>query len=198
MTKKSAREWFAAFVLAPTLVFAVGDHSTHRTSEQTHFAAEQETDPIQKPVTLPSPALRALSKDQQIADCLEGSGLPPGQLPASWVVGSLVHLGAPSETDFVVQPRSMPPTADDEASPNSCLYGANVEPFWIISKTTSGYRLVLATIGIGLEVLTKKTRGHRNIRMTAGFGGSVHQITYVWNGSRYEVDPKLSRSEEIK
>jgi hypothetical protein len=96
-------------------------------SEQTGFGAGVPPGEvaIKKPVRIPDAALQVLRDGlgPGTLDCVRNmEGLSAEQVPASWFVGSEIHLNGPDETDLVVQPADM----RESPSPNRCLFGAAI------------------------------------------------------------------------
>ena len=111
-----------AFLLVlSAMLFPVHGESqeTPRTAagEQSGFSVELNIDPVRKPVTLSSEALRVLATDKHISSCLDSQSLPREKLPANWFAASLIHLGGPNEIDLIVLPSGrLPETPKGEIS----------------------------------------------------------------------------------
>ena len=131
-----------------------------QSSEQSRFAVEGI--PIEKPKDVPESVLKILRKDDYVAGCLK-QGQSASEIPASWFVGSEIHLDGSDQIDLIVVPRQLAPRKD-EPTDNACLYGANVAPFWVFSKASGQPTLVLEISAAGLKVLNAKTNGYRDIR----------------------------------
>ena len=161
--------------------------------EQSDFGIELEAVPIQRPVTLRRAALDALSKDASVASCLENEGLSPKELPANWFVASGIHLGGANESDLVVLPGGrLPDTPEGEISPNACFLGANTAQMWVLRNTQRGFKLVLSQIGLGMNVLTIRTNGLRDIEVGALVGGYDDSIDYKFDGESYKLAGRTS------
>jgi hypothetical protein len=137
--------------------------------EQSHFGAEVE---VRHPVKVPQAVLNILILDKRNQSCLN-NGEPIHKIPASWFVGSEIHLDDDSLPDLVV------------TAVNACLFGANLVPFWIFRKTSEGYELLLSTNALGLDVLNARSRGLRSIRATAATARRVSRVVYMFDGSKY-------------
>jgi hypothetical protein len=151
-------------------------------AEQTSFGAEV---PVRRPATLPKDVLRALARDERVRGCF---GERPG---SSDDVGSLfgaseVRLGGASgRASYVVVPKE------------PCLFGANIAPFWVFAPAPrGGHRLVLKTHALGLEVGRRRTRGYRDIRISAASAAVVYESGFEFDGRRYV--PRWCRSQSIE
>ncbi len=72
--------------------------------EQNEFSMEWEVVPIERPLTLPDAAARAIEKDSAVSSCLERENPPSERFPVSWFVASEIHLAGPDEADLIVAP----------------------------------------------------------------------------------------------
>jgi len=163
-------------------------------SEQTGFNSEQEILPVQRPVTLPKEALPALAEEAGVASCLENEQMARADLPASWFVGSAIHLSGPNELDLIVLPNLNLETIQGPR-PVGCFIGANTGWFWVLRRTKAGYRLV-ATIGAHhIAVSRHRTKGLRDI--TSGTiqqaGASVFEVVYQFDGDKYVAKQTITR-----
>lgn len=183
----------SAALCVPCLLNAQSSkRSTPNQTEQADFGIE-EAGSLQRPVELPSAALDALSKDERVAHCLEKNGLSAKELPSNWFVASEIHLDGPNKADLIVLPGGrIPNTPIGEISQNACLVGANTAQMWVLRKTQIGFQLVLSQVGLGLNVLSTRTRGFRDIRVGAAVGGYVDAIEYKFDGTSYQVSKRTS------
>src|SRR5689334_22428504 len=139
-------------------------------NEQRRFGVEVE---VKRPAPIPDEVLRSLRTDARTHGCLE-DGQDPHVIDASWFVASVIHLGANNVDDLIVMPK------------NACLLGANIGPFWIYRKTSTGFELVLVTDALGLEILPTRTKGLRDIRASSATANRVLVKTFSFNGTRYQ------------
>jgi len=171
----------------------ISKSSAPNQTEQSEFGIELEAEPVQRPAELPRAALDALSKDDRVAGCLEDTGLSAKQLPSNWFVASEIHLDGPNEVDLVVLPgERIPDTPPGEVSQNACLAGANTAQMWVLRKTQTGFQIVLSQIGLGLNVLSTKTRDFRDISVGAMVGGYGSEIEYKFDGKSYQIARRRS------
>lgn len=70
---------------------------------------------------------------------------------------------------------------------NPCLFGANVNPFWIFRGTDHGHKLVLAVSVLGIEVLDHRTNGSRDIRTDSATARDVLTTIYRFDGKKYRA-----------
>jgi hypothetical protein len=191
---KRALPIIGAVLLVPRLSIAQHTNANDK-KEQSEFGIELEADPILRPVELPRAALDALSKDERVASCLRHNGLRPEELPANWFIGSEILLDGPYESDLVVLPGGRPPnTPAGEISQNACLYGANTAQMWVLRKNQNGFQLVWSQLGLGMNVLSTRTNGLRDIQVGAAVGGYSDSIDYKFDGHLYQM---TGRSSEL-
>jgi hypothetical protein len=148
-----------------------------KTYEQTHFGVEEK---IVKPVTVPSDALRILRQDEISQTCV-AEGKSADQIPASWFVASAIHLNGEALPDLIV------------TAGNSCLFGANVNPFWVFAHTQRGYKLVLSLSALGLDVMPRKVSGYRSIRASAATANQVFTTIFKYDGRRYVAQRRFHK-----
>lgn len=151
-----------------------------RPLEQAVFGLENE---VNRPVNVPEGALQILRTDTEVLRCLK-QNQTPNHVSASWFVASEIHLNGPEGIDLVVQPK------------NTCLFGANIGPFWVFRNTPQGYRMVLTTRALGLEVLRSRTKGYRNIRGVRATATNTVSVLFRFDGHKYR--PRNSKVEPIR
>jgi hypothetical protein len=142
------------------------------TAEQQHFAVEGE--PVKNPATIPDPILRLLAQDKDVQRVLSSQNLSPDQLPKSWFLASLIHLGNPEERNIVVVGQSY-------------LVGANVATFWIFRQNREQYAAVFKAAAHDLEILTARTHGYRDIRTMASSSDRIFTQVFEFDGEKYGV-----------
>lgn len=141
--------------------------------EQTSFGVEEA---VRRPVPVPPDVLRGLGQDEKVLACLtENAGNAAVEIPAAWFAASAIDLNGDRRPDLVVKPE------------NSCLYGANIAPFWVFRNTGRGYALVLRTDALNLQILPARTRGYRNIRARAASARQVFARLYRFDGESYRA-----------
>lgn len=183
----------AAFCAAGTFAAQGSKRSAPGQAEQSDFGIELEAEPVLRPAELPRAALDVLSKDDRVARCLERNGLSAQQLPSHWFVASRIHLAGPEELDLVVLPSGrIPDTPKGAISPNVCLSGANTAQMWVLRETQTGFQVALSQIGLGMNVLSTRTCGLRDIRVGAVVGGYADAIEYKFDGKSYQVARRTS------
>jgi len=162
-----------------------------RNSEQRHFSMEQEIVPVRRPVNVPPEVLEILRRDE-LATRSGDARRPPSEIPATWFVGSEIHLNGPNEIDLVVLPRLL----ETVPAENAHLFGANVARFWVFRKTPTGYNLVFAESVHDLEVLLSRTKGYRDLRTTSATAVSVTILLFRFNGVKYDLYKKVTKPED--
>jgi hypothetical protein len=191
---KRALLMIIAVLCGPHLLIAQHTNANDQ-KEQSGFGIELGLNPILRPVDLPRAALDALSKDKRVVFCLKKYGLSPEELPANWFIASEIHLDGPNERDLVVLPsRRLPNTPAGEISQNACLPGANTAQMWVLRGNQIDFQLVLSQVGLGMSVLSTRTSGLRDIRLSAAVGGYYDSIDYKFDGQLYEI---TGRSSEL-
>ena len=153
--------------------------------EQSHFSAEQDVPglAVKRPVEVPESVLQILRTDERILMCIKDENLTPETVSASWFVGSEVHLDGADEIDLVVLPR----LPQKELTEHRCLFGANIDPFWVFRKTPQNYELVLSVATHDLDVLGTRSKGYRDIRTYSITAKTIETTDYCFNGRKYEV-----------
>jgi hypothetical protein len=137
--------------------------------EQSSFGAEEE---IKNPSGVPEDVLQILQRDERNRTCLAANEAPES-IPSSWFVASEINLNNDGLKDLVV------------TAVNPCLFGANINPFWIFRGTPQGQELVLSLSTLNLEVLDAKTKNHRDILAIAATSKEVLTTVYRFDGGRY-------------
>ena len=137
---------------------------------QTSFNLEE---PVSRPVPIPADVLRGLGQDERVLSCLSGADQSAVEIPPSWFAASAINLNGDQLPDLIIKPV------------NSCLFGANIGPFWVFRNTGKGYALALRTDALELEVLPTKTRNYRNIRASAASARQVFKRLYRFDGQSY-------------
>lgn len=147
------------------------DQSIQKAREQVVFNAE---DAIQHPVGVPAEVLQLLRRDERNRTCLEDNQ-SADDIPPTWFTASEIDLNNDKEKDLIVKAN------------NPCLFGANIDPFWVFRKSTDGYELVLRVHTLSLEVLDISTRGYRDIRTQAATAKEVLTTMYKFDGNKYKA-----------
>lgn len=163
-------------------------------AEQTSFAVDWPPDGvfIKKPVEIPSGALDVIADSlaRGTVNCLKHHNISPERLPLSWFAGSEIHLDGPEEVDLIVQP-NLPKIAAHEVPLGEgagCLLGANIGPFWVIRKNSSGrYSLLLATYALGLKILDSRANYYRDIEAVAATANTTGTTVYKMAVAQYQV-----------
>ncbi|WP_162199800.1 hypothetical protein [Pyrinomonas methylaliphatogenes] len=148
--------------------------------EQTSFSVEVG---IERPVNVPEDVLRILRYDERNQTCL-ASGQSINGILATWFVASEVNLNDDDLPDLIVM------------AANPCLFGANVDPFWVFCATPQGHELVLSESATVLDVLDKRTNGYREIRLMRLSATEKIITVYRFDGRKYQA--RFSRVESIR
>ncbi len=182
------------FLAVMALLESFGNAQTSKrtpTSEQSKFAVEGIE--IAKPVRIPEAVVKILREDKYVRGCLR-QDQPSTEIPASWFVGSKIHLNESDETDLIVLPRQLS-AQDNSPSENACLYGANVAPFWVFRKMPGGYVLVLGISALGLKVLSTKSNGYRDISTWSSTAVTQTTLFFRFDGHKYRLSTKKASDE---
>lgn len=145
-------------------------------SEQTKFAPEGRR--ILAPVMLPQSVLDVLAKDSLIRKMMLSEQVQ-GDVPASWVKASVIHLRADGERAYVVAGEG--PLMEDHA-----------QYYWVVRMAPAGPQIIFHGFGDALTVRRKKHRGFRDIEMGYFAGDQWHSTVYVFKKDRYEAIPEKS------
>jgi len=140
-------------------------------ASQVRFSAEE---PIKSPTPIPTGVLNILRNDSRVRSCL-ASNERRENIPATWFVASMIDLSGHTQSGLLVTAR------------NPCLFGANVNPFWIFLNGLSGHRLVFSVSALSIEILSRKTYGNRDIRAEAATAREVLTGIYRFDGRRYRL-----------
>ena len=184
-TSRSLIGWLLAGLLLLTGSPALANRTADR--EQSRFGIEEG---VKRPVRLPASVLKILSHDERIALCLRHGNAAPEQVPDSWFLASEVHLSDAGGVDLVVQARPQ----RDRNLDNSCLFGANIGPFWVFRHTLRDYQLALETDVLGLQILKSKTNGYRDIECIQATAAKRITVYFRFDGSRYQPGPSRVKS----
>lgn len=150
-----------------------------KTREQSSFGAEED---IVHPVQVPEDVLMTLRRVERNQTCL-GEDQPVADMPASWFIASEINLDGDESADLVVQAN------------NPCLFGANVNPFWVFTNTRRGFKLVLSVSALRLDILNARTGRYRDIRAAAATSNEVLTTVFKFSGREYKA--ARSRREAI-
>jgi hypothetical protein len=142
-----------------------------RRPEQTKFHAEGK---IKHPVAIPADVLRTLQADEENQTCLTQDEAAK-DMPASWFSASPIELNSDGLQDLIV------------TVVNPCLYGANINPFWIFRKTRGGHRLVLRLNTLGLDVLDTRRNGYRDIRTSTATSNEIFTTVFSFQRDKYRA-----------
>jgi hypothetical protein len=83
----------------------------------------------------------------------------------------------------------MPPK---EEAQDACLLGANVEPFWVLRKTSKGFDLVLSQSAHDLKILSTRSNGYRDIRLFSLTATTVITKDFKFDGKAYRFHSSKS------
>ncbi|HYM78641.1 MAG TPA: hypothetical protein VE377_21910 [Candidatus Dormibacteraeota bacterium] len=135
-------------------LYAQSEQHAERSQLQTGFGAEGDFD---RPVAIPADALQSLrlakSADDGLQRCAEQEGIATADIPASWFVASEIRLSRTSSSDLIVR------------GEQQCLGGAHIAQFWVLAKSSTGYRIVFRGRADGLSVLPKHSNGYRDLQL---------------------------------
>lgn len=153
-----------------TLVAKVQTPSQERSRVQAQriFGAEDE---VANPVAVPDEVLQLLKSSELLRTRLGNT--PIGQVNPDWFVASEFDLDEDGIRDFVILPK------------HPRLGGANVIPFWVVCGAPGRYRLALSIVGLGFEILSTKTKGFHDIRISSASGTTLTETTLKFNGKKY-------------
>jgi len=159
-------------------------------AEQTTFSLQKDLfgEPVRRPTTIPKAALKALSEDEVVARCLKFNEIRPAKLPANWFSAAEVHLRDRAEADLVIMPFMMVEHPEDEKSQSGCWDGARGDPFWILKKTGSRYKVILSKSADALEILSTSSHGIRDIVLSSHSVDAISDERMKFDGRQYVLD----------
>jgi hypothetical protein len=131
-------------------------------------------EPISNPTPIPEEVLNILGNDSRVRSCVASNERAESIL-LTWFVASTIDLTRHPHSGLLV------------TATNPCLFGANVNPFWIFMRDPSGYRLVFSVPALVIEILPRTTHGSRDIRAEAATARDVLTAIYRFDGKRYRV-----------
>jgi hypothetical protein len=153
-------------------ISAIGQGTRSPANEQTEFSAEDEG--VKKPITIPEDVLAILRKDTTVRDILEDQGLAADRLPESWFSASEVHLSKGKLKDLIV-------VAEQP------LVGANTVTFWVFRNAGNIHELILTAPAHDLQVKRVRSKGYRDIEMSAETAVEFHSVRFRFDGKRYSI-----------
>ena len=148
------------------LVLAVAGATISPAQEQTVFGAEEA---IKNPAKIPVEIMRQLKRDRRVKQC----AVEKGAVKSGWFSAAAVDLNGDQETDYVVK------------AENSCLFGANLAPFWVFHNLTHRYSLVLRADTLGLEIMPETTEDYHNIKLSRATAVETGENIVKFDGAKY-------------
>jgi hypothetical protein len=149
------------------LIFTVFGATALHAQEQIVFGAEEV---IKKPANIPIEIMTQLKHDRRVKQCVAEKGA----VKSSWFSAAEVDLNGDQVTDYVIK------------AENSCLFGANLSPFWVFHNLTYRYSLVLRADTLGLEILPETTEEYRNIKLSRATATEVSESILKFDGAKYQ------------
>lgn len=162
------------FLMAIAMAFSQKSSSVH---EQTSFV---EDSPLDRTVPIPQNVLRLLSQREEVKENLQEVSEAERKDLAQFFSASQIHLGPADEIDLIVKG-------------NEGMGGADNASFWVVRSAYKNPVIVLWEGANGLEVLTTRTNGYRDIR--SDWASASTQVTslYQFNGTEYKLARKKMR-----
>jgi hypothetical protein len=164
---------FTRLVLALSLFTSMalggpGQGSHHASREQTEFSAEDQG--VKNPVPVPDSVMALLGNE--VRGAMQTADPPITKPPASWFSASKVSLGPGKLKDLIVV--GEPP-----------LSGGNTQTFWVFRNTGNGYELVLTAPAHDLRIKDHRSKGYRDIEMSAETAVELHSVLFRFDGKHY-------------
>jgi hypothetical protein len=157
-------------VALAALVPVVAQTNHSRSSEQSHFSAEDEG--VEKPVEIPDDVLTILRQDRLVRNVLRSQETPTERPPQSWFSASTIHLSNSGGSDLIVVAEGP-------------LAGANVDAFWVFRDTANGHELVLMAPAHDLVIRKTTWMGYREIELMSATAVQWSDVLLRWNGEKY-------------
>ena len=165
-------------------------------SDQEQFILGTEEIPgqprVKHPVPVPDLVLRILMTDNGVVSCLAHNPLAPGKNLGSWFIASEIHLDGPDEADLIVVPSF-------RGKESMCFGGATgIGLFWIFRKTAEHYQLALKTWGGGLEILSTRSSGYRDVQTgtLSQAGRYLTTVNFQFDGKRYQKYKEATKERQ--
>jgi len=152
--------------------------NVERSREQTDFGAEGD---FHKPIPISADALQSLrmskGADDLLQECAEQEGIPAAEIPATWFVASEIRLNRVPSSGLVVR------------GEHACLGGAHISQFWVLAKSTSGYRVVFRGRADALGVLPTRTNNYRDLQLArvTQAGAYVDDVIFRYSRGEYHL-----------
>lgn len=157
-------------VIVAFVIFAAALKISAQTNPQTVFSAEE---PVKKKVVIPEAVVAVLKSDKIVDGCFKSKGA--GANENEWFAASAIDLDGDGRLDLIVK-------AED-----ACLFGANQAPFWIFQNVADGYQKIFSGNGLQLEVLTKKTKSFRQIKISKVVRMKPPSEIYAFRAGKYQA-----------
>lgn len=170
-------------ILVPLLLcgFVLAQRYAYQQPEQTAFSAED--DKVQKPVSIPDDILKILASDERVAGCLSADRVP-NQYLSGWFSASEISLDPDPYPDFII------------IASNPCLFGANINPFWVFLGSKQGHVLALNVYAHDLKVQSTRHAGHRDIIAFRTSGTTVSESDFHFKDGKYVEADRSNRPIE--
>jgi hypothetical protein len=154
------------FTVQGFLLLILAAFSATSVNAQTTFSAEE---PITNPAKIPLQIMAQLKRENRVKQCIAKEGA----IKNNWFSAAEVDLNGDKANDYVVK------------AENSCLFGANLAPFWIFHNLTFRYSLVLRADTLGLEILPETTDDYHNIKLSRATAVNVSESILKFDGANY-------------
>jgi len=117
------------------------------------------------------------STDDLLQECAEQVGILAAEIPASWFVASEIRLSKKSLSGLVVR------------GEHECLGGAHIAQFWVLAKSTAGYKIIFRGRGDGLSVLRARTNGYRDLQLVivTQAAANIDYVRFRYSKGKYHV-----------
>lgn len=164
------RRLIPAMKLSKALLFAsLIAFTAQQTQAQRHFFFE-EPKPFKHPVKIPQAVLNVMRAE---IEGRRGCQLTQSTNLGHWFIGSRIDV-ASNRQAFILR------------SHKDCLNGADNDWFWIVLKTSGGYRVVLFSGTISVSVRNSKSHGLRDIETNAATAAISFRDVYKFDGTAYK------------
>lgn len=150
--------------------------SNEKNEAAVHYAHDDAGDPG---LVLPEDIVRALSTDERVLSCAQGTRDGVSQFAPDWVAVRRIDLDDDGRSDWIVNGRHV------------CLRDGDAVGWWVYADTVDTQRLLLAgATAAALDVLPSRTQGLRDLRLRQAHGDAVAR----YDGSTY-VLPSAGEAE---
>lgn len=153
-----------------TLILSLIAFSALPSAAQQRFFFFEQRNPFKRPARIPRAVLDVMRHE---IEGRRGCNVNQSTNLSRWFFGSRIDL-APGRRAFILR------------SHQDCLNGVDNDWFWIVLKTSRGYRMVLFDGTISVKVRSSKSHGLRDIETNAATAAIAFRTVFKFDGQVYK------------